>query len=367
MPAPRPYTLIAELTYQCPLRCTYCSNPVDFGAYRASLSTEEWCKVLDGANALGVLQVHFTGGEPLLRKDLEELVAKARGLGLYTNLITSGVPLTRERLVALREAGVDNVQLSLQHVSKDGAELVCGVDHHDHKLEVARWVKELDLPLTINVVLHRGNLDGVPAIIEYAEAAKADRLELANTQYQGWALENRAHLMPTREQIEAGAAVADLAKKRLEGTMEVLYVKPDYFGRYPRACMDGWGRRFITMTPDGKVLPCHAAHVIDSLTFESVKDRPLEAIWEDSPALVAFRGDAWMPEPCRSCERKAIDFGGCRCQAFQLTGDAARTDPACSLSPDHAKVAAAREAGRDPAPRPGPNYRKVRLPLGPVG
>jgi pyrroloquinoline quinone biosynthesis protein E len=343
MSAPRPFTLVAELTYRCPLHCPYCSNPRELA--RDELDTAAWCAAFEDAEALGVVQLHLTGGEPLARADLEVLAAKAHALGLYTNLITSGVPLARERLVALRDAGVDNVQVSFQDADADRADAIAGYPGMAKKLEVARWVKELGLPLTVNVVLHQRNLANVEAIIALAESLGADRLELANTQYHGWALANREALLPTKDQLDRAHAVATAAKARLEGRMEVLYVKPDYFETYPRACMDGWARRFVVVDPGGAVLPCHSASAIRSLRFESVRDRPLRAIWEDSPALVAFRGDAWMPEPCRSCARKAVDFGGCRCQAFQLTGDAAATDPACALSPAHDLVRSAQ--GRD--------------------
>jgi pyrroloquinoline quinone biosynthesis protein E len=344
---PRPYTLIAELTYRCPLRCPYCSNPVDLAAHEGELETDEWCRVFAEAEALGVVQLHLTGGEPLARSDLEALVKKARSLALYTNLITSAVPLERARLEALRDAGLDNVQISFQDTEAASADTIAGFAGHARKLEAARWVKELGLPLTVNVVLHRANIDRVDAIVRLAVELGADRLELANTQYLGWALANRAALLPTAEQLTRAAAVAAAAKARLEGKMEVLFVKPDYFGARPKACMDGWARRFVHMIPTGHVLPCHAAMSIAGMTFESVRDKPLATIWQASPAMQAFRGEAWMKEPCRSCPERAIDFGGCRCQAFALTGDAAATDPACELAPAHALIAAARQGSAD--------------------
>ena len=344
---PRPYTLIAELTYRCPLRCPYCSNPTDLAKHSGELTTAEWSRVFGEAEALGVVQLHLTGGEPLARRDLEALVSRARALGLYTNLITSGIPLTKARLGALRDAGLDNVQLSVQDADTARGDLIAGYAAMEQKLEVARWVKELDLPLTMNVVLHRKNLDHVAALVALAERIGADRLELANTQYHGWALANREALMPTRTQIDAGAKVAAAAKARLAGTMEVLYVKPDYFGTTPRACMDGWARRFLHMAPTGMVLPCHAAASLTGLRFENARERSLDWIWNESPSFAAFRGEAWMQEPCKSCDRRAIDFGGCRCQAFALTGDASQADPACSLSRHHALVARARDARED--------------------
>ena len=343
MSAPRPFTMVAELTYRCPLRCPYCSNPVDYLADKTELTTEEWCRVFGEAEELGVVQLHLTGGEPLARKDLETLVKRARELDLYTNLITSGVPLTRDRLAALKHAGIDNVQLSVQDTTAEGCNRIAGYESFDAKMDVAAWVKELGLPLTINMVLHRANIDHASDAIALAERLNADRLELANTQYQGWALPNKEALLPTAEQLDRARAIAEKARARLEGKMEILFVTPDHYGGVPRACMDGWARRFIQVIPNGTVLPCQAAQSITGLTFESVRDRSLGAIWEDSPGLVKFRGDAWMPEPCRSCSRKEIDFGGCRCQAFALTGDAAATDPACALSPVHGLVREARE------------------------
>ncbi|WP_394835133.1 pyrroloquinoline quinone biosynthesis protein PqqE [Pendulispora rubella] len=342
MSAPRPYTLIAELTYRCALKCPYCSNPTALRDHRDEMSTEQWLRVLTEAEELGVMQVHFTGGEPLARKDLEPIVRRARELGLYSNLVTSTVPLTRERLVGLKEAGIDHVQVSMQSTRPERADDIAGYEGHAHKLTAARWVKELELPLTINVVLHRANLDEVEDIVALAEELGADRVELANTQYHAWALLNRDTLLPTREQLERASVVAAKAKARLRGKMDVLFVKPDYFSTKPKACMDGWARRFVHMTPGGFVLPCHAAMQITGLSFDSARDRALGDIWENSPALRAYRGDAWMPEPCRSCERKEVDFGGCRCQAFALTGDASATDPVCSLSPQHHLIRDAR-------------------------
>lgn len=344
MSAPRPYTLIAELTYRCPLRCPYCSNPTNLADHDGELDTEAWKRVLGEAEALGVVQVHFTGGEPLARKDLEQLVARARELDLYSNLVTSAVPLTKERLVTLANAGLDHVQVSIQSARPERADAIAGYAAHPQKIQVMRWVTELGLPLTMNVVLHRANLDEIDELVALAEDVGASRLELANTQYVAWALSNRDALLPTREQLDVAAEAAARHKARLQGKIDVLFVKPDYFGTTPKACMDGWARRFIHMVPDGRVLPCHAATSITTLHFDSVRDRPLADIWTSSDALLAYRGDAWMPEPCKSCDRRSIDFGGCRCQAFALTGDASATDPACERSPQHALVEAARKS-----------------------
>ena len=335
---PRPYTLVAELTYRCPLRCPYCSNPLELERHRQELDTATWLRVFAEAEELGVVQLSLSGGEPCLRDDLEELVAGARALDLYTNLATSGVPLPRERLERLRRAGLDNVQVSIQDVSAAASDRIAGLRAFDKKLEVARWVKEIGFPLTLNVVLHRDNLDRTAEIIELAESLHADRLELANTQYLGWALTNRAALLPRREQLEKARTIAASARERLRGTMELLFVTPDYFGRFPKACMDGWGRRFVLISPEGLALPCHAAHTIPGIVFDNVRDRSLGDIWRTSDGFGHFRGSDWMREPCASCDRRDIDFGGCRCQAYQLLGDAAATDPVCSLSPDHAVI-----------------------------
>ena len=345
----RPYTLVAELTYRCPLRCVYCSNPVDWARHTDRLETEDWLRIFREAEDLGVVQLNLTGGEPLLRRDLEALVEGARGLDLYTNLITSGIPLTRERLAGLKARGLDNVQVSIQDVTAAASDRIAGLRSFDRKLEIARWVKELGLPLTVNTVLHRENLDRIDEVIGLAESLAADRLELANTQYLGWALVNREALLPTPAQLDRAREVARAARRRLQGRMEVLFVTPDYYADFPKACMDGWGRRFIVVAPDGLVLPCHAAHTLPGLVFDNAKDRSLREIWQGSSAFGAFRGEAWMPEPCRSCDRRAVDFGGCRCQAFHLTGNAAATDPVCPLAPDHELITSARRTALAPA------------------
>src|SRR5215813_2977162 len=281
--AERPYTLVAELTYRCPLRCVYCSNPLDYGQHREELDTETWLRVLREAEDLGVVQLNLSGGEPLVRDDLEALIADARRLDLYTNLITSGIPLTRERLGRFRDLGLDAVQLSIQDVTAPASDRIAGLRSFDRKLEVARWVKELGFPLTLNTVLHRDNLDRVADVIALAERLGVERLELANTQYLGWALANRRALLPTRAQLLRARAVAAEARRRLRGRMEVLLVTPDYYAEFPKACMDGWGRRFLVVSPGGLVLPCHVAHTLPGLTFDSVKTAPLADIWRGSP------------------------------------------------------------------------------------
>jgi pyrroloquinoline quinone biosynthesis protein E len=345
--APRPYTLVAELTYRCPLRCAYCSNPVQLAELGAELDSAAWQETFAQAEALGAVQLHLTGGEPLLRDDLEPLVARASELGLYSNLITSAVPLARERLAELKARGLCAVQISLQGTRAQDAVHSTGRDWLQTKLTAARWVRELDLPLTLNVVLHRENIEQIPELVELAARLGAERLELANTQYLGWALLNRAALLPSRAQIERARAHAHAARARFAGKMEILFVLPDYYAGKPRACMEGWARRYIVVSPDGCVLPCHQARSIPALRFERVSERPLGEIWRDSPALQAFRGEAFMQEPCRSCDRRSIDFGGCRCQAFALAGDAAATDPACELSPRHGLIELARDAQPD--------------------
>jgi pyrroloquinoline quinone biosynthesis protein E len=339
---PRPYTLVAELTYKCPLRCVYCSNPVHY-AGGAELATETWQRVFSEAEALGVMQVHFTGGEPLLRADLEELLESAHGAGLYTSLITSAVTLTRERLAGLAQRGLDHVQISIQGLTDEGATRIAGRSRLRDKLAAAAWVRELGMPLTLNVVLHRENIEEVPALVQLALSVGAERLELANTQYLGWALENRTALLPTFSQIERARADAAEARERNQGNLDVLFVLPDYHADVVRPCMQGWARRYIVISPDGLVLPCHQAHTLPGLEWERAGERPLAEIWKSSPGLNAFRGEDWMLEPCRSCERRTLDFGGCRCQAFHLTGQLDVTDPACTLAPEHARVVEARQ------------------------
>lgn len=352
----RPFALLAEVTYACPLHCPYCSNPLALERYRDELSTEEWLRVLAQAADLGVLQVHLSGGEPMQRHDIVELVRTANQLGMYTNLITSGLGFAIRRAEQLRDAGLDHVQVSIQADFQALSDRIAGTPSFDRKLVAARLVKRLGWPLTLNVVLHRHNIDRIGGILEMAEALQADRIELANTQYYGWAGRNRAELLPSREQLERSEATVRSVRERVGERMEIIYVIPDYYSRYPKPCMDGWARRQFTVAPNGDALPCPAAgDLVDGLGVPgaNVRDHSLEWIWAQSPLFNRFRGDDWMPDPCRSCERKSIDFGGCRCQAFALTGDAARTDPVCHLSADRGLVSAAVAAANDPSRPPG--------------
>ena len=338
----QPLSLLAELTYRCNLQCPYCYNPLDLKVYGDELTADEWCRVVDEAAELGVLQLHLSGGEPTLREDdCCAIVRRARGRELYTNLITQGTFLDDTLLDRLIEAGLDHVQISIQGPHAALADAIAGARVHERKLEALRRVLRRDVAVTLNYVLHARNIDTVDEAIALAQTLGVRRLELANTQFYGWALRNRAALLPTREQVERAAATVEEARGRLAGRMEITYVLADYYEQFPKPCMSGWGQKFMTVTPDGRVLPCPAASAINALRFDNVRERPLSDIWEHSSAFEAYRGTAWMPQPCRSCERREVDWGGCRCQAFLLTGDADVTDPACSLSPHHALVAAA--------------------------
>jgi len=336
-PDPAPFGLLAELTYRCPLKCPYCSNPVDLSG--SELDTGSWWRVFQEARDLGVLQLHLSGGEPLARSDLTELVARARSIALYTNLVTSGIGLTSKRLADLKAAGLDHVQLSIQDSDRESADRIAGMKAHERKLAIAELVRAADLPLSINVVLHRHNVSRLREIAELAAAMGAERLELAHTQYYGWGLLNRSSLLPSREQVATADddAAAFIAEHRATASspMEIVYVRPDYHDGVPKPCMNGWGSRQLVVSPTGEVMPCPAASVIPDLDPPNVLDSSLSDIWYRSEAFNRFRGTAWMADPCRSCPRKEIDFGGCRCQAFQLTGDAAATDPVCALSPRH--------------------------------
>lgn len=346
-----PVGMLAELTHRCPLQCPYCSNPLELERVAGELSTEVWLDVLAQAADLGILQLHLSGGEPTVRRDLEDIVAQAAKVGLYSNLITAGVLLTRERLRGLAERGLDHVQISLQDTDAANADRIAHYEGgHARKLEVARWVRELDLPLTLNAPIHRQNIGSVPAFIDLAVKLGAQRLEVAHVQYYGWALRNRQALMPTRAQVLRSAEIVEEARERLKGMLVIDFVVPDYYASRPKPCMGGWGRGIINVTPSGKVLPCHAAETIPGLVFDNVRDKPLRDIWLSSGAFQKYRGTDWMREPCRSCEFRERDWGGCRCQAMAFTGAADNTDPACSFSAQHAAFAgiADDEAARPP-------------------
>jgi len=330
----RPLWLVLELTYRCPLKCVWCNNPLDFDRY-SELSTEEWKDVLRQARALGSLQLGFSGGEPMLRDDVEELVEYATSLGYYTNLITSGVGLTAARLHALKRVGLKQIQLSLQSADRALTNELVGAKAHDLKMEVAYRIKALGFPMVLNVPVVRQNIDQAERILKTAEDIGVDYLEFANIQYYNWALLNREELLPSREQILRAEAAVNAARARLGKRMTIYFVIPDYYEGRPKACMNGWGTIHLTIAPDGAALPCQEVRVIQGLEFPTVREKPLAWIWNESPLFRKFRGDDWMKEPCRSCSEKAKDFGGCRCQAFLLTGDAANCDPACSRSPHH--------------------------------
>jgi pyrroloquinoline quinone biosynthesis protein E len=335
---PKPLALIAELTHRCPLHCVYCSNPMQLAGTQEELSTAEWTSVFQQCGKLGVLHAHFTGGEPLARTDLTELISAARSAGLYTNLITSGIGLSEQRLQALVSAGLDHIQISFQDSREEAANWIAGAKAHAHKIELSRAIRKHKIAFTVNLVVHRQNLDHLEEMIAFIEQLNPERVEIAHTQYYGWALANRAALLPTQAQLEKAVAIVAEAENRLAGRMRIDSVVPDYYAKYPKACMGGWGRRLMLINPAGKVLPCHAAEVLPGLSFENVREKSLEWIWQESSLFRRFRGDDWMPEPCRSCDRRGEDFGGCRCQAFLLAGDATVTDPACSLAPSHGIV-----------------------------
>lgn len=333
-----PHWLLAELTYACPLQCPYCSNPVDFASYKNELGTEDWKRVMREARKMGATQLGFSGGEPLVRTDLEELIAEARQLGFYTNLITSGVGMDEKRVQAFRAAGLDHIQVSFQASNEELNNFIAGTDAFQHKIEMARAVKKHGYPMVLCFVLHRQNEPYVKDILDLAISLDADYVELATTQYYGWAYQNREYLLPTREQLSRAETVAKEYQEKMKGKMKIYYVIPDYFETRPKRCMDGWGAIFLTITPDGTALPCHAARQLPGLTFPNVRNHSVEWIWNDSPDFNKFRGLDWMKEPCRSCPEKEKDLGGCRCQAYMITGDACNADPVCDKSPHHRQI-----------------------------
>ncbi len=354
-----PVGMLCELTHRCPLQCPYCSNPTDLERVATELTTEEWQSVMRQAGELGILQVHLSGGEPTVRKDLEEILEAAVKSGLYTNLITAGVTINRERLLKLAEIGLDHVQLSIQDVDSENADRISAYKGGlAKKIEVSQWTKEAGMALTINAPIHRQNIHNVPRMIEFAIECGAGRIEIAHVQYYAWALLNRGSLMPTRESFMTAAKQVEEARQKYKGIIVIDMVVPDYYAKFPKPCMGGWAKQILNVTPQGRVLPCHAAESITHLTFDNVKDRPLADIWLNGDAFNKYRGTEWMKEPCRTCPRKEIDFGGCRCQAFALTGDATNTDPACSLSPMHEEWAKVAEVESHSTP-PDFIYRRV--------
>jgi pyrroloquinoline quinone biosynthesis protein E len=348
-PSPaNPLALIAELTHRCPLHCVYCSNPLELTNRAEELPTEVWTRVFQEAAQLGVLQADFTGGEPLARPDILDLVRSARAAGLYVNLITSGMPLDEPRLAKLIEAGLDHLQLSFQGARDETAQEISGTKSHAQKLRVLEWLKKVSVAVTLNFVIHRRNIDQIEEMLQVAESSSATRIEFANVQYYGWAFANRENLLPTRAQLDRSLEVIKSAEERLRGKIRIESVVPDYYAKYPKPCMGGWGRKLMLITPNGDALPCHAAKIIPGLNFANVKQSSLSEIWERSEAFQKFRGEDWMQQPCKTCDRRATDFGGCRCQALLLAGDPAATDPVCSLSPNRPKVDAILATRNDP-------------------
>ena len=354
-----PTGLLAELTHRCPLQCPYCSNPIELERANVELTAGEWGDAFRRAAEIGALQLHLSGGEPTVRKDLEEILAFAVDAGLYTNLITSGVTLTRDRLEGLAEIGLDHVQLSIQDVEPDNAERISHYEGgFERKRRVANWTRELGMGLTINAPMHRQNIAHLPQIIDFAVQSGAQRIEVAHIQYYAWALKNRAALIPTRAAFLGTVGIVEEAKARLKGVLNFDFVIHDHYASRPKACTGGWGRSIVAVTPSGKALPCHAAQTIPGLVFDDVRKRDLADIWRNGPAFNAFRGTDWMREPCRSCERREIDFGGCRCQAMAAIGDPNATDPACHLSPAHETFAKLGETEAE-APAPAFIYRRM--------
>jgi pyrroloquinoline quinone biosynthesis protein E len=331
----QPLWLLAEVTYRCPLQCPYCSNPTDFAQIKNELSTEEWIRVFKEARAMGAVQLGFSGGEPLVRQDLEELIGSAHDMGFYTNLITSSVGMDEARMKAFKEAGLDNIQISFQAGKQEVNDYLAGTHAFEHKKEMSKLVKKYDFELVFNVVITRYNIDDIEHILQMAMELDADYVELANTQYYGFALVNRPQLMPTKDQIERAFEISSKYQEMYKNKKGIYFIRPDYFENRPKPCMDGWGKVFLAVIPDGTALPCHSARVMKELSFPNVREHSLEWIWHESPAFNHFRGESWMKLPCKTCPERKKDYGGCRCQAYLLTGDAAMADPVCDLSPDH--------------------------------
>lgn len=352
-----PLWVNAEITYKCPLHCVFCYNPLNYSStFGAELSTEEWLTALRQARELGAVQLGISGGEPLVRDDVEELVAESSRMGYYVNLITSGVGLTEKRIAAFKEGGLGQIQLSFQDSTKEMNDFLSSTRTFELKMKVARLIKQYDYPMVLNVVLHRLNIDHIEQILEMAEAMGADHVELANTQFYAWALKNREHLMPSREQLQRAEAVTNRFRERLGNAMKLYFVVPDYYADRPKGCTNGWGSVFLNIAPDGLALPCHEARMLPGLEFPNVRDHEVSWIWNKSPGFNAYRGDSWMKEPCRSCDEKTRDFGGCRCQAYLLTGDATNADPVCSKSAHHQLI----EEQVALAQQPKPDAEEVR-------
>lgn len=363
---PTPLALVAELTHRCPLHCVYCSNPLELTKRADELSTETWIRVFQEAAQAGVVQVDFTGGEPLARTDIVELIRAARAAGLYVNLISSGLPMDEKKLQAIVEAGLDHFQLSFQGASEETAREISNTTSHPHKLRVLEWLKQHRIGLTLNFVIHRRNIDELEEMLAIVEEHRPGTVEFASVQYYGWGFANREALLPTRNQLDRCVRVLNEAGERLRGKTRVVFVVPDYYAKYPKACVGGWGRKLILVTPDGTALPCHAAPILPGMRFENVQEKSLTEIWERSESFQRFRGEEWMQEPCRSCDRRTQDFGGCRCQAMLLAGDPGATDPVCSLSPMRHRVDAILESINSGSTAATPNEPKVLYRINPA-
>ena len=344
-----PLWVNAEITYKCPLHCVFCYNPLDYAStFKSELSTEDWLKVFKQSRELGAVQLGISGGEPLMRDDVEIMVEEGTKMGYYVNLLTSGIGLTEKRIAAFKEGGLGQIQLSFQDSTKELNDFLSSTKTFELKSKVAKLIKEHDYPMVLNVVLHRLNIDHIGEILEMAEAMGADHVELANSQYYAWALKNRAYLMPSAEQLRKAEETTNRFREKIGNKMKLYFIVPDYYSNRPKACMNGWGSVFLNVAPDGLALPCHEARMLPGLTFPNVRDNDMGWIWNESPAFNAYRGESWMQEPCSSCDERTKDFGGCRCQAFQLTGDATNTDPVCDKSPHHNIITEAVELAQKP-------------------